>query len=59
MRGGLGFIVSVVVVAIGLLGLGFAADQMMTHADPNSNAKAAAGLVTFVIASLAAVVVIR
>lgn len=59
MRGGLGLIVSYVILAVGLGGLAFAADQMMTHADPNAGAKAAAGIVTFVVACLATLAIIR
>jgi hypothetical protein len=59
MRGGLGIIVGLVVFVVGLSGLGFAFDQMMTHADPDAAMKAAAGLGTFVVACLASVLIIR
>ncbi|MEI9899508.1 MAG: hypothetical protein WDN31_04490 [Hyphomicrobium sp.] len=59
MRGTSGVIVGSVIVAVGLAGLAFAFDQMMTHADPNASVKAAAGLGAFILASLASVVIIR
>jgi hypothetical protein len=58
MRGTFGLIVGIVLFTIGLAGLGVALDQMMTHADPNSALKAAAGLGVFVVVSLVSVVVI-
>ena len=58
MRGIFGVLVGIVLFAIGLAGLGFALDQMMTHADPNAAVKAVAGLATFVVVCLASVVAI-
>jgi hypothetical protein len=51
MRGTFGILLGVIIVAVGLAGLGEALHQMMTHADPNSSVKAAAGLGTFLLAS--------
>jgi hypothetical protein len=59
MRGALGILVGLVVFTVGLAGLAFAFDQMMTHADPDAGMKAAAGLGTFIVACLASVVIIR
>ena len=53
MRGIFGVLVGIVVIAIGLAGLGYALDQMMTHADPDAALKSAAGLGTFVVVGLA------
>ena len=58
MRGVFGVLVGLILFAVGLAGLGFALDQMMTHADPNAGMKALAGLGTFVIVSLLSVVAI-
>ena len=58
MRGVFGVLIGLVLFAVGLAGLGFALDQMMTHADPNAGMKALAGLGTFVIVSLLSVVAI-
>ena len=52
MRGIFGIFLGTIIVAVGLSGLGEALFQMMTHADPNASMKAAAGLGTFVLASL-------
>jgi hypothetical protein len=59
MRGTAGLLVGVVLLVVGLGGLGYALHLMMTHADPNTGPLAAAGLATFVIASLASLAVIR
>ena len=59
MQGTLGVLVGVILLVIGLSGLGFALFLMMTHADPNAGAKAAAGLATYVVASLASLLIIR
>ena len=59
MRGTTGLIVGIIVLAVGLAGLGFAFDLMMSHADPDTGTKAAAGLVTFVVACLASLAIIR
>jgi formate-dependent nitrite reductase membrane component NrfD len=58
MRGIFGVLVGIALFTIGLAGIGFALDQMMTHADPNASLKAAAGLLTFVVVVLASVVTI-
>ena len=58
MRGVFGVLIGLVLFAVGLAGLGFALDQMMTQADPNAAMKALAGLGTFVIVSLVSVVAI-
>lgn len=58
MRGVFGVLIGLILFTIGLGGLGFALDQMMTQADPNAAMKALAGLGTFVIVSLASVIVI-
>jgi uncharacterized membrane protein len=50
MRGTFGILIGLIIIAVGLAGLGEALMQMMTHADPNSSMKAAAGLGTFVLA---------
>jgi hypothetical protein len=59
MRGFFGVLVGLVVFTIGLAGLGVALDVMMSHADPNGPLKAAAGLGTYVVASLLALLIIR
>ena len=51
MRGTFGILIGLIIIAVGLAGLGEALMQMMTHADPNSSMKAAAGLGTFVLAA--------
>lgn len=58
MRGVFGVLIGLVLFAVGLAGLGFALDQMMTQADPNAAMKALAGLATFVVVSLASVIAI-
>ena len=58
MRGVFGVLIGLILFAVGLAGLGFALDQMMTHADPNAGMKALAGLGTFIIVSLLSVVAI-
>ena len=55
MRGVFGVLVGIVLFAVGLAGLGFALNEMMTHADPNTALRALAGLGTFIIASLVSV----
>jgi len=52
MRGPFGILIGFIIVLVGLTGLGEALMQMMTHADPHSSIKAAAGLGTFVLASV-------
>jgi hypothetical protein len=59
MSGTVGFLVGIVLFAVALSGLGFALHLMMTHADPDTGVKAAAGLGAFVVASLASVMIIR
>jgi hypothetical protein len=51
-------LVGIVIFAVGLAGLGFALNEMMTHADPNTALRQLAGLGTFIIASLVSVFVI-
>ena len=51
MRGTFGILLGFIIIVIGLAGLGEALFQMMTHADPQSGIKAAAGLGAFVLAS--------
>jgi hypothetical protein len=58
MRGVFGVLVGLILFAVGLAGLGFALDQMMTHADPNAGMKALAGLGTFIIVGLLSVIAI-
>ena len=38
------YVIGLVLFTVGLAGLGFALDQMMTHTDPNAAMKALAGL---------------
>jgi hypothetical protein len=52
-------IVGLVILALGLGGLGFAFDQMMTHADPDAALKAAAGIVTFAVSAFITLAIIR
>ncbi len=59
MRGTVGSLVGLVVFAIGLGGLGFALEQMMTHSDPNMGLHAVAGIGTFLVAAFASVAIIR
>lgn len=59
MRGTVGMLVGLLVMAVGLAGLGYALSLMMTHADPDAALKAVAGLATFVVATLASLAVIR
>jgi hypothetical protein len=60
MRGLFGVLVGIAVIAIGLAGLAFALDLMMTHADQEHGAlKQVAGLGTFVVAALVLVGIIR
>jgi hypothetical protein len=59
MRGFFGVLVGIIVIAIGLAGLGYALDLMMTHADPNSALRQVAGLGTFVVAGLVMLAIIR
>ncbi len=59
MSGAVGFIVGIVLFAVGLGGLAFALEQFMTHSDPNLALHAVAGLGTFVIAAFATIAVIR
>ena len=51
MRGTFGILIGIIIVTVGLAGLGEALMQMMTHADPNSSMKAAAGLGTFILSA--------
>ncbi len=47
MRGSLGILVGIVIIALGLAGLSIALDQMMTHANPNGPLISVAGLGVF------------
>lgn len=59
MSGPVGLIVGLILFAVGLGGLGFAGEQMMTHTDPNMAIKAVAGLATFILAVIGMLVIIR
>jgi hypothetical protein len=59
MRAFFGVLVGLVLFAIGLAGLGVALNEMMTHADPNSAVKALAGLGTYMVVCLIAMVMFR
>ncbi|MEI9901654.1 MAG: hypothetical protein WDN31_17815 [Hyphomicrobium sp.] len=48
-----------VLFAVGLAGLGFALEQLMTHADPNASLHAVAGIGAFLVAAFASIVIIR
>jgi hypothetical protein len=52
MRGTIGLLVGIVIVAIGLAGLGASLAQMMTHADPHGLLISLGGLGTFLLAGL-------
>jgi hypothetical protein len=52
MRGTIGFIVGIIIAAVGLAGLGASLREMMTHADPHSLLISLGGLGAFVLASL-------
>jgi hypothetical protein len=52
MRGTLGILVGILIVALGLAGLGAALAQMMTHADPNGALISLGGLGVFVVVCL-------
>ena len=47
--------VALIVAALGLLGLGYAVYEMMTHAGPDAALKTAGGLAVYVIVCLALV----
>jgi hypothetical protein len=47
MRGTIGILVGIVIMALGLAGLGVALAQMMTHADPNGTLISLGGLGVF------------
>jgi hypothetical protein len=59
MRGFFGVLLGIIVLAVGLAGLGYALDLMMTHADPNSALRQVAGLATFIVAGLVMLAIIR
>lgn len=52
MRGTLGLIVGLVIVALGLGGLGVAFSQMMTHSSPESALISVGGLAVFAVSCL-------
>lgn len=58
MRGTVGVLVGLVLFTVGLAGLGFALEQMMTHAD-NAGLHAVAGIGTFLVAAFASISIIR
>jgi len=53
MRGTVGMIIGIVIIALGLAGLGAALGQMMTHANPNGTLISLGGLGVFAVACLA------
>jgi hypothetical protein len=59
MRATIGFIVGLIIMALGLGGLGVALAQMMTHADPNGALISVAGLGAFVVAALVLMIAAR
>lgn len=59
MSGAIGFLVGLVLFAVGLGGLAFALEQFMTHSDPNLALHAVAGIGTFLVAAFATIAVIR
>ena len=59
MRGFVGILVGVVIIALGLAGLGAALAQMMTHADPNGTLISLGGLGVFVVVCLFLLVLAR
>lgn len=58
MQGTVGFLVGLVLVAVGLAGLGFGLHEMMTQIAPD-NTKVIAGLGTFIVGIFALLAVIR
>lgn len=52
MRGTLGLLLGILIMALGLAGLGVALAQMMTHADPNAALVSVGGLGVFVVVCL-------
>ena len=59
MGGTIGFIVGLIIMALGLGGLGIALAQMMTHADPHGALISVAGLRAFVVAALVLMIAAR
>jgi hypothetical protein len=59
MRGFVGILIGVVIIALGLAGLGAALAQMMTHADPNSALISIGGLGVFALVCLFFLVMAR
>lgn len=59
MRGFVGTIIALVVVAVGLTGLGVALAQMTTHANPNGTLLSVGGLGVFLVACFAVVAMAR
>lgn len=53
MRGTIGLVVSVVLAAVSLAGLGVSLHEMMAHADPNGALISLGGLAVFVVGSMA------
>jgi hypothetical protein len=58
MRGTIGLIVGLIILAIGLGGLGASLAQMMTHADPHSMLISIGGLAAFVLAAAVTMVLL-
>ncbi len=59
MSGTTGVLAGLVLFAVGLAGLGFALEQLLTHADPNASLHAVAGIGAFLVAAFASIVIIR
>jgi len=59
MRGTIGILIGVVIMALGLAGLGVALAQMMTHADPHGALISISGLGVFLGVCLLLLVVAR
>jgi hypothetical protein len=58
MRGTIGLIVGILIVAIGLAGLGASLAQMMTHADPHGLLISLGGLGAFLLAGIVTLVLL-
>jgi hypothetical protein len=54
-----GGVVGLIIVAIGLVGIGFGLEPMMTHANPNAMLISVGGLATAVVALLVTVYLLR
>jgi hypothetical protein len=58
MRGTIGFVIGILIAAIGLAGLGASLAEMMTHADPHGLLISLGGLVAFVLAAAVTMVLL-